>query len=71
MTPKLRAQMERQLGSLMVTVGEQAVALEDLKNALIQRDVKIRELEEKLTQPALPIGDARPGHEGEANGAAH
>lgn len=71
MNPKLRAQFERQIGSLMVSIGEQAVAIEDLKSALMQRDAKIRELEEKLTQPALPMGDARPGHEGEANGAAH
>ena len=69
MNPNIKANVERQLGSLMLTIAEQAAAIGELRAMIAARDAKIAELESK--QPELPIGDSRAGHEGEANGIAH
>lgn len=71
MNPNLKASVERQLGSLMMTVVEQAAAIGELRAMVAARDAKITELEAKAAQYELPIGDERAGHEGEANGIAH
>lgn len=71
MNPNIKANVERQLGSLMLTIAEQAAAIGELRAMIAARDAKIAELEAKAAQPELPIGDERAGHEGEANGIAH
>jgi hypothetical protein len=78
MNEKLRAQLANQIGQLAVLSAEQGLMIDSLRQAVKDRDDKIADLQAKLIeaernaeQPALPIGDARPGHEGEANGVAH
>jgi hypothetical protein len=81
----LKKSLADQIGGLAIISAEQGLVIADLreqvkdrdniiaglKAALAERAAMIRELESQLAEPELPMGDARPGHEGEANGIAH
>lgn len=71
---RLKEALSRQIGDLSTIATEQGLMIADLRSAVADRDATIARLTAELEaakQGSLPIGDAMPGHEAEANGVAH
>lgn len=66
---KLEQRLAQQVAAQNVEMHRQTILIEDLHDALKAMTAERDAL--KAIEPELPMGDARPGHEGEANGAAH
>ena len=81
MDKRLKDLLSKQIGELAAITSEQGILIQDLRDALTGKDATIAELKAQVAelelnlaearQQQLPLGDALPGHEGEANGAAH